>query len=256
MSEARGGWSNRSVGFRIFRDFDGDLAWAARSTFRLDRKSAASLKSRDPLVTRIVHALGERRAINIKEVLESFETFSRIRRRLRAAHVADLCCGHGLTGLLFAAIERKVERVTLLDRNAPPKAHLVVEAIVEAAPWTKDKIRVVESPVEEAAQHLEPGTSIVAVHACGVRTDRAIDVSLAIGSAAVALVPCCYRQTARQAPRGLRNALGAELATDVARTYRLEAAGYDVEWSAIPLAITPMNRVLVAIRRGPGSTRP
>lgn len=250
MPEPKDDGSNPSAKFTIFRGFEEELRWAARSTFQLDEKCASELKSRDPLVTRIVEALGKRRAINVKEVLESFETFARIRRRVRAPSVADLCCGHGLTGLLFAAIERRVERVTLLDRGAPPKAGLVLEAIVEAAPWAADKVRWVEAPIERAAEHLDPHTSIVAVHACGVRTDRAIDAACAIESDALALMPCCYKHTAKRAPRGLRDALGPELATDVARTYRLEAAGYDVEWATIPEAITPMNRVLVALKRG------
>ena len=36
------------------------------------------------------------------------------------------------------------------------------------------------------------------------------------------------------------------LAYDVDRTYKLIRAGYHVEWSAIPCAITPMNRILIA----------
>lgn len=231
--------------FRIFRGFnDESLKWAARSTFRLDHKSAPSFRG-DPMAMRIVRALAARRAINVKETLESFETFSRIRRRLRAPKVADVCCGHGLTGLLFAAIEREVEEVVLLDRQKPPKADLVVDAVCEAAPWAREKIRWVEAPIERGRDHLEPETSVVAVHACGVRTDRAIDLTFAVNGH-LAAIPCCYNQTAKQAPRALRDALGAQLATDVHRTYRLEAEGWRVEWGAIPEAITPMNRVLVA----------
>ena len=44
----------------------------------------------------------------------------------------------------------------------------------------------------------------------------------------------------------MHKALGRALATDIHRTYRLEAAGYQVDWSAIPRAITPMNRIMVA----------
>lgn len=237
------------VPFRVFRGFNEDrLRWAARSTFRVDRKSAPSFRG-DPLAERIVAALGERRAINVKEVLESFETFGRIRKRLRAPRMADLCCGHGLTGLLFAAVERRVEEVVLVDRQKPPKADLIVEAVREAAPWTADKVRWVEADVRRAADHLAEGTSVVAVHACGVRTDRALEAAVAVRGP-VAVVPCCYQQTAKRAPRALRDALGAELATDVHRTYWLEERGYRVEWAKIPEAITPMNRVIIGHPRG------
>lgn len=239
-------WSDQSVKFRIFKGFDDDeLRWASRSRFRLDNKSAPHLASGDRLVRRIVEGLAARRAINIKETLESFETFSRVRKRIRGRAMADLCCGHGLTGLIFAALERRVEDVVLLDREKPAKADLVAEAVFEAAPWAREKVRWIEGPVEEAARHLEASTSIVAVHACGVRTDRAIDAAIALRGP-TALVPCCYMQTAKSAPRALRDALGAEMATDIHRTYRLEEAGFTVEWSKIPRAITPMNRVLLA----------
>lgn len=237
-----------TVPFKIFRGFNQDrLRWAARSTFRVDRKSAPSFRG-DPMAERIVGALAERRAINVKELLESFETFGRIRRRIRAPRVADLCCGHGLTGLLFAAIERDVEEVVLMDRDAHPKAELMLDAIVEAAPWAAAKVRWIQADVKDAARHLSPGTSIVAVHACGVRTDRVLEAAVEVGGT-VAVVPCCYKQTAKRAPRALRDALGAELATDVHRTYWLEARGYRVEWGAIPEAITPMNRVLFGLPR-------
>ena len=95
--------------------------------------------------------------------------------------MADLCCGHGLTGLLFAALDRTVQSVTLLDRNKPPKADLVVEAVCEVAPWAREKVRWVEAEISTAAARLEPGTSIVAVHACGVRTDRAIEAAIELG---------------------------------------------------------------------------
>lgn len=230
--------------FRTFRAFnDPALAWAARSRFRLDRRSVETFRG-EPLPMRIVAALGERRAMNVKEVLESFETVARVRKRLRSRRVADLCCGHGLTGLLFAAIDRDVEQVVLLDRKKPPKADLVLEAVTEAAPWVSGKVRWIEDKVARAGAHLEAGTSVIAVHACGVRTDRAIEAAIAVNGH-VAVVPCCYTRTAHDAPAALREALGAELTADIHRTYALEAKGYRASWTAIPEAITPMNRVLI-----------
>lgn len=232
------------VPFRVFPDFNEDrLRWAARSTFRVDRKSAPSFRGH-PLAERIVRALAERRAINVKELLESFETFDRVRRRVRSGRMADLCCGHGLTGLLFAAAERRVHDVVLLDRTRSKNAELVTEAVYEAAPWAREKVRWVEADVKRATDHLAPGTAIIGVHACGTRTDRVLETAMALDGP-VAVIPCCYKQTAKRVPRALRDALGAELATDVHRTYELEARGFRVEWAAIPDAITPMNRVLI-----------
>ncbi len=200
------------------------------------------------LAVHFVHALAAERAIKLKEVFESFEFFARVRRRVRAKHMADLCCGHGLTGIVFAMMERQVEQVTLLDTTRPRNHDKVMAAALAVAPWVKDKIRYLEVPVQQAASVLEPDTSLVAVHACGVRTDRCIEAAIELRGP-IAVMPCCYQQTGKDAPRGLFRALGRSLSTDVQRTYTLEDAGFDVEWTGIPAEITPMNRVMVAIPR-------
>lgn len=241
------------VPFKIFRQLnDPGLERLAGSPLRLDARMAAAAFASDSLPDKIVRALGARRAIRAKEVFESFELFGRVRRRLRAPHVADLCCGHGLTGLLFAAFERRVERVTLVDHERPMSWGNVLGAVASVAPWVRAKIEYVVAPMHVAARALPRGTSVVGVHACGVRTDRCLDVALALRGH-VAVMPCCYAQTTKDAPRAVRGALGAELTADVHRTYRLEAAGYRVAWSAIPRAVTAMNRILVGVSPGPGS---
>ena len=199
------------------------------------------------LTDRIARSLVRHRAISAKELLESAECFARIRRRTRATHMADLCCGHGLTGLLFAAHERGVETVTLLDRAEPPAAARVLDAVTEVAPWVAGKVRRARIMLSDATDALPPAASLVAVHACGARTDRCIDIAIELGGP-VALMPCCYNRAAPHAPRAIRAALGAELTADIDRTYRLEAAGYRVDWSAIPEAVTPRNRILIAWR--------
>jgi hypothetical protein len=52
--------------------------------------------------------------------------------------------------------------------------------------------------------------------------------------------------TASSIPFGVKRALGVSLGADVDRSYRLQAAGFHVDWSAIPSQITPMNRILIA----------
>jgi hypothetical protein len=187
----------------------------------------------------------------VKEVFESFEFFTRVRKRVRAPVVADLCCGHGLTGILFAVFEPKVEKVILLDMVRPPCHDKIMAAVTDVAPWTAAKVEFREQRVKAIIGKLPVGSGVLGVHACGVRTDRCIDAALA-AAGPVAVLPCCYAQTANSSPVALRGALGKELATDVHRTYRLEAAGYDVSWSEIPEVITPMNRIIVG---RPGGAR-
>lgn len=168
-----------------------------------------------------------------------------MRRRVAPRAVADLCAGHGLTGVLFALFERRVERVVLVDRRRPQSFERVLAAARRVGPWVEDKVRYRETRIRDVAEELEPGTAVVAVHACGLRTDHAIGVALALRGP-VAVMPCCYPEARCPAPAAVVARLGAPLAFDVDRTYRLERAGYRVRWDEIPSEITPMARVLVA----------
>jgi hypothetical protein len=236
--------------FRAFPQFNSEpLARLARVRARLSEHAGKLFPSSRP-ADRLARELALSRSISLKELLESFEFFSRVRRRLRAPAMADLCCGHGLTGILFAAFEERVHHVVLLDREQPQSADRLLRAATAVCPWITGKIERVTAEVDRAAGLLPPGTAVLAVHACGARTDRCIDVAIEVGGP-IAAMPCCYRYTARMAPRALRKGLGADLASDVARTYRLEQAGYDVDWSTIPLAISPKNRIIVATLPSP-----
>lgn len=62
------------------------------------------------------------------------------------------------------------------------------------------------------------------------------------------------RDRLQSSPQAISRAFGVSAAADINRTYRLERAGFRVEWSTIPSAITPLNRVIVGIPpafRGP-----
>lgn len=206
---------------------------------------------------KIVRALIAHRAIPIKEVFESFEFFERVRRRIRNRVVYDLCCGHGLVGMLFALFEPKVEVVYLVDNKKPDNHTLTLKAIEEVAPWAIPKIRYLVRPISalhilnpEGFQEDDPTyppehVSIVGVHACAHRTDSCIRLAVA-HKCSLAVMPCCYKRTAKTAPLAIKKAIGAILTTDIHRTYTLVAAGYTVDWSAVPKAITPMNRIILA----------
>lgn len=233
------------IAFRRFNDVA--LQPLVRLKARIDQRANAYFDS-DSLPDRLVRALAARRAVPVKEVFESFEFFERVRRRLRAPHVVDLCCGHGLTGLLFAIFSRRVEAVTLVDRRRPASYELVFEAAAEVAPWIVERVRYLERPLSEVGPQLPAGASVIAVHACGKRTDACLELAITLRGK-VAAMPCCYFDTARDAPAAVVKSLGPDLATDIDRSYRLERAGYRVEWSAIPAAVTPKRRILVGLPR-------
>ena len=164
---------------------------------------------------------------------------------MRAPCVADLCAGHGLTGMLFAVFEPSVQRVVLVDRARPLNHDKVLAAVIEVAPWVEEKIEYRNADIKSALE-LPENTSIVAVHACGGRTDACLDVALAKGRN-VAVMPCCHAKSPYQGPETLRLKLGIDLATDIDRTYRLRSAGYDVVWTSIPEEITAKPRVIVGV---------
>lgn len=231
--------------FRLLPQFEREPARAALAHRGRIDETCVGLFPGDSLGDRLARALAARRALPFKEVLESYEFFAATRREVRSPVVADLCSGHGLVGLLFALFERRVEQVVSIERRPPPSREKVLEAVCEVGPWVADKVRLADGLLKRRRAELAPGTAIVAVHACGLRTDEALDLAVGLGGP-VAVMPCCRPHGRSPAPGALQRALGGDLAFDVDRTYRLERAGYHVRWTEVPEAITPMNRVLVA----------
>ena len=232
--------------FRILRQFD-DPHYTKKISCR-DRLRVSDTRwfPGDYLSSEFARALCRRRAIPFKEVLESFEFFACISKKMRAANVADICCGHGLVGILLAMFERKVAKVKLVDKVRPESFETVLAAAVEVAPWVAEKVEYLECKLENARDQLAENTTIIGVHACGERTDLCIEHAIALRGR-VAVLPCCRHHRSHPSPPCLKQVLGGDVAIDVDRTYRLYEAGYHVRWDAIPAAITPMNRVLSGV---------
>ena len=220
-----------------------DHRWL-RSNTKLCTKTASVHFGSDSLQDTLMRAIAEHRILSIKEVMETFEFFARTRKTTKAACVADLCCGHGLLGLLFAVFERKVERVVLLDKLEPESRAKLIAVVSGVAPWIIDKIQSHEAKLDKAQDLLPQQCSIVSAHACGVLSDQCIDIAIKL-EGRLAILPCCYPKASCHAPPAVQNAFGLKAAYDIDRTYRLASAGYLVRWMEIPALITPMNRILV-----------
>lgn len=236
--------------FRLLRVFnDPGLRAYAGSKTRIGRNTLA-LFTGDGLADLLVRELAHERALPIKEVAESFEFFAVTRKHLRRNEVVvDLCSGHGLAGVLFAAFERRVGEVLLCDRRRPDAFERVLRAATRVCPWLAQKIRYIEGPLAETRPRLPRGAAVLGVHACGSLTDTCLEIAADLGGP-VAVLPCCRSHARNPAPVGLRAALGEDVAYDVHRSYGLDERGYEVRWRTIPDAITPMNRVLIALPRG------
>ena len=220
--------------FRFLRQFNEQpFAKKTKCRDRL-RRSDTRWFPGDYLSSEFARALCEQCAVPFKEVLESFEFYSCVRKPMRkSASLADLCCGHGLVGVLFAMFERSVTSVTLIDKVRPKSFDDVMQAAANVAPWVPPKVRYIEARLDEANKHLEPQTGILGVHPCGERSDQCLELAIQLNGA-VAILPCCRDHSAHPSPPVLKQVLDADVAIDVDRTYRMHAAGYHVRWDYIP----------------------
>ena len=175
--------------------------------------------------------------------------------------VKDLCSGHGLTGMLFAACNppgrlKASMRVLLVDQSEPQSHSILRDLISEVCPWVnQDTVQFFEADLDDYVTKslsdvaTDEASIIISTHACGSLTDDVIRYAVESRAASVSVMPCCYTGTAKGTPYGVQRMLGVSASADILRSFLLHDAGYHVDFAAIPKAITPMNRLIVAERR-------
>lgn len=183
--------------------------------------------------------------------------------------IQDLCSGHGLTGLLFLACnppgklsKTTIVRTILCDRIEPQSHSILKDYISEICPWVAEvgAVSFDASPLEDFTAratshdssvivHGNHATIVVSTHACGSLTDKVLQYAMHVQAASLAVMPCCYTGTDVGAPYGVRRMLGVGLSADVRRCFYLQENEYHADFTAIPQAITTMNRIIVAERR-------
>ncbi|MFK7739363.1 MAG: methyltransferase [Planctomycetota bacterium] len=239
--------------FRYLKQFDDpENVWVVDTRRRLQPKDESAFPG-DGAIDRFARVLCKHRATCFRELVEALEFFALARKHARARVVADLCGGHGLVAVLFAVFEPSVERVIVLDRSRPASFDRIVQAAEEAAPWIAGRVEYLEAKLKTAPKSIPRDAGLVAVHACGVKTDRVLELAIA-NQMPVAVMPCCHPVSASKAPPALKKAL-AHMAVDVDRTYQLEAAGFHVRWTSVSDKITRMNRVILARPRSRAATQ-
>ena len=101
---------------------------------------------------------------------------------------------------------------------------------------------------------------MVALHACDIATDYAIDFGLRAGASVIMCSPCCHKQIRpqMQLPTLLRPMLQhgihlgqeAEMVTDSLRALLLEAQGYETQvFEFVALEHTSKNKMILAVKR-------
>lgn len=147
--------------------------------------------------------------------------------------IYDMCCGNGFLGVHF---------------NKP------VYGVDNARNRRRQEI-VAQSPGYEFEQRdiwdhmvLEPGSLVLAIHACGNLTDRVIELALN-SSNDFAVMTCCHGDRQYFSPKDrpdhwLALQLGRDHYADLLRAAYVSEQGYDSGIEFIDEAITPKNRIV------------
>ncbi len=180
-----------------------------------------------------------------KELFESWEMARRVRRLLRGGRVVDLGGGHGLLAQVMLLLDNSSPDALVVDTEIPASGARVHAALAEAWPRLAGRVAFVSASLEDV--EILPGDLVVSSHACGDLTDRVVDRAVA-ARARVAVLPCCHERATCDAG-ALSGWVDHALAIDILRAIRLETHGYRIWTQAIPAAITPKNRLLIAAPR-------
>lgn len=154
-----------------------------------------------------------------------------------------MACGHGLLAHILLLLDDTSLEALAVDLQLPASAANLAWELMTDWPRLNGRIQAVEMPLQQV--ELSPDDLVVSVHACGSLTDLVLDRAMAAG-ARVAVLPCCHDLDTADTG-GLGGWMEGPLAVDATRVARLQAAGYRVHTQTIPAAITPKNRLLIAV---------
>jgi hypothetical protein len=207
----------------------------------MNRYTAARLEG-DSLFEKLARAVCEAECLPRKEFFESWETARRVRRVMRGGPVFELAAGHGLLSFMLLILDDSTPRATCIDIKEPQSHARLTAVLTERWPRLKGRIQYLEKRLEDTT--VSKDALVISVHACGVLTDRVLDVA-ENARCRVAVLPCCH--DLRNCDTGsLTGWMDGPLAVDAARVARLKANGYRVMTYTIPEDITPKNRLLLA----------
>ncbi len=206
----------------------------------LNRYTAERIEG-ETLFARIGRAVCEAECLPRKELFEAWETARRVRRHMRGGPVLELAAGHGLLSMILILLDDSTPKATCIDIARPVTHGRLLQVFEQRWPRLAGRVEYLEQRVEETKA--ESDTLVVSVHACGVLTDRILDLALAARSR-VAVLPCCH--DLKKCDLGsLRGWMDGPLAVDATRVARLRNAGFRVSTQNIPREITPKNRLLL-----------
>jgi hypothetical protein len=174
----------------------------------------------------------------------------RVRRRFRGGRVVDLGGGHGLLAQLMLLLDDSSPGAVVVDKALPPSSAALHDALIQVWPRLTGRVAFVAASLDDI--DILAADLVVSSHACGALTDRVLDRAVA-ARARVAVLPCCHDLTAANANNHggeLSAWVDGALAIDIGRAVRLQRKGYRIWTQAIPVEITPKNRLLLGAPDG------
>jgi len=154
----------------------------------------------------------------------------------------DCCAGDGKVGVYFDE-EPNIEKIMFVDIKEPNKFKLNTSQL--KTPF-KSSLRGIENLV------LPGNAAVIALHACGILTDKIIEKAV-LSLAPLAVMPCCYNQNMKK--YNLKNLPDRRKISypsekdyyDAFRARYLLERGYAVTIRTIDRKITPMNNIIIGI---------
>ena len=167
----------------------------------------------------------------------------RVRRRFRGGRVVDLGGGHGLLAQLMLLLDDSSPGAVVVDKALPPSSATLHDALIQVWPRLTGRVAFVAASLDDV--DILAADLVVSSHACGALTDRVLERAVA-ARARVAVLPCCHDLTGANNLGGELSAwVDGALAIDIGRAVRLQQKGYRIWTQAIPVEITPKNRLLL-----------
>jgi hypothetical protein len=197
----------------------------------------------DTLFDRLGRAVCRAGCLPRKELFEAWEVARRVRRLLRGGRVIDVGGGHGLLAQVMLLLDNSSPNALVVDTSLPASSARVHAALLEAWPRLAGRVEFVASLLRNV--ELRNTDLVVSSHACGDLTDQVLDRAVS-ARARVAVLPCCHNLATCDSG-ALGGWVDRPLAIDILRALRLERQAYRVWTQTIPEAITPKNRLLLAV---------
>jgi hypothetical protein len=195
----------------------------------------------DSLFHRIARAVCHAGCLPRKELFEAWGVARRVRRLFRGGRVVDLGGGHGLLAQVLLLLDDTSPSALVVDKALPASAEKLHAVLVDAWPRLAGRVSFASSELEDTA--LVSTDVVVSSHACGRLTDLVLDLA-SRARARVAVLPCCHDFEVSD-DGGLGGWVDRALAIDIMRAIHLEQQSYRVWTQAIPIDITPKNRLLL-----------